>query len=188
MERKAIKEIREKIKKKESANEDKDTVTVHLNVSDSDVILSDYNAEGKEIISGDMATFIDNVTKPIKPKQKIHLKINCNNHSEKNESIFRTAIRNYYVNEFADLDRKLRNNTIMSIIMLCAGLIGFTILWLLSMVNTPFILYTLVEVASWVFIWELVDLLCLQRYFIKYKLYKKANIIYAKISFNKNEK
>ena len=188
MERKGIKEIREKINKMDSANDDKDTVTVHLNVSDSDIILSDYNAEGKEIISSDMATFIDNVTKPIKPRQKIHLKINCNNYSEKNEGKFRNAIKNYYVNEFAELDRKLRNNSIMSIIMLCAGVVGFTILWLLSLINTPFIVYTLVEVASWVFIWELVDLLCLQRYFIKYKLYKKANIIYAKISFNKNEK
>jgi len=188
MERKGIKEIREKINKMDSANDDKDTVTVHLNVSDSDIILSDYNAEGKEIISSDMATFIDNVTKPIKPHQKIHLKINCNNYSEKNEGKFRNAIKNYYVNEFAELDRKLRNNMVMSIIMLCAGVVGFSLLWLLSLINTPFIVYTLVEVASWVFIWELVDLLCLQRYFIKYKLYKKANIIYAKISFNKNEK
>jgi hypothetical protein len=75
MERKGIKEIRAKIRKMESSNDDKDTVIVHLNVSDSDVILSDYNAEGKEIISSDMATFIDNVTKPIKPRQKMHLKI-----------------------------------------------------------------------------------------------------------------
>lgn len=188
MEKNGVKEIRDKIKKMESANDEKDTVIVHLNVSDSDVILSDYNAEGKEIISSDMATFIDNVTKPIKPRQKIHLKINCKNHKEDNENKFRNAIRNYYINEFAELDRKLKNNLVMSVIMFCAGVVGFALLWLLSIWETPFLIYTLVEVASWVFIWELVDLLCLQRYFIRYKLNKKVNIIYAKISFNKSEK
>lgn len=188
MKKKEIVDIRNKIKKMESANDEKDTVIVHLNVSDSDVILSDYNAEGKEIISSDMAIFIDNVTKPIKPRQKIYLKINCKNHSEQNENKFRNAIRNYYINEFAEIDRKLKSNLIMSLIMLCAGLLGFTAHWLLGMINTPFIVSTFIEVASWVFIWEFVDLLCLQRYFIKYKLIKKINIIYAKISFNKNEK
>ena len=188
MKRKGIKEIREKIQKMERANDDKDTVIVHLNISDSEVVLSDYNAEGKEIISSDMATFIDNVTKPIKPKQKVHLKINCKNHSEQNENKFRNAIRNYYINEFAEIDRKLKSNLLMSLIMLCAGLLGFTLHWLLGMINTPFIISTFVEVASWVFIWEFVDLLCLQRYFIRYKLIKKINIIYAKISFNKAEK
>ena len=104
MRKNETKSIREKVKKLERANDEKDTVIVHLNIADSDMILSDYNAEGKEIISSDMATFIDNVTKPIKPRQKIHLKINCKNHSEQNENKFRNAIRNYYINEFAEID------------------------------------------------------------------------------------
>ena len=188
MKKKNIKDIRESIKKMESANDDKDTVIVHLNIKDKDLLYSQYNAEGKEIISGEVATFIDNITKPIKPKQNIHLKVNYTHKDNHDEQKFRNAVRNYYINEFAELDRKLKNNLIMSCIMCFAGVFGFALLWLLSIINTPFIIYTLVEVASWVFIWELVDLICLQRYFIRYKLNKKLNIINAKITFVKMDK
>ncbi|MBE5758223.1 MAG: hypothetical protein E7345_04835 [Clostridiales bacterium] len=185
--REQIKKTKEKIKRLNEHNEERDTVIVHLTIKDESSVLSDFTAEGREIISNEMASFIDNVVKPIKPKQNIHLKIKCNKVNSEKEAVYKNAIKNYYINEFAEIDKKLKTNLIMSMIMLIAGLVGFGLLYILSAINTPFLILELLEVASWVFLWEMVDLLCLQRRFIKYKQLKKLKIIFAKVTFVNND-
>lgn len=182
---KKMKSVREKIKKQDFEIDEDGRTVVNINVKDADSLLSDYNDHGKEIISAEMATFIDNVTKPISVKKEIHLKIACENYSKEKEFEYKGAITNYYINEFAHRDTKLKNNLMISIIMSVIAVLCFTILYFMSVWNAPEILYLLFDVVSWVFAWEAVDQFFLERYFLKFKQYKEMQIIFAKITFRK---
>lgn len=182
---KRIKMVRDRIKNDEFDTDESGRAIVKINITDADNLLSVYNDDGLQIISEDTAEFINNITKPIPHKQDIHLKISCVEYTKDKEQQYKDAITNYYVNEFAHRDVKLKRNMINSIWLLCIGIVLFTVLYFMGKYNAPDILYLLCEVVSWVFVWEAVDVLWIRRHEIKLIQYKELQIIFAKISFTK---
>jgi hypothetical protein len=182
---KRTKIVRDRIKKDEFETDEEGRAIVRINITDADNLLSVYNDDGMQIISEDTAEFINNITKPIPHKQDIHLRISCVEYTKDKEQQYRDAITNYYVNEFAHRDVKLRRNMINSIWLLCVGVVLFTLLYGLAKWEVPDIIYLLCEVVCWVFVWEAVDTLWLRRHEIKLVQYKELQIIFAKISFRK---
>lgn len=182
------KRVKDKIKKNKVDTDKDGRAIVRINIKDADSLLSVYNDNSREIISSETALFIDNVIKTVNPKDDIHLKISCEEYTSDKEQIYKNAITQYYLNEFADKERKLRQNTIMSITTLILAIISFVLLQLFTLWNVPNVIYQLMEVVSWVFAWETIDLLCFQRRLIKYEQIKDVKIIFAKISFKPLEK
>ena len=183
---KRIKVVRNRIKNDEFETDDLGRPVVRINITDADSLLSVYNDDGMQIISEDTAEFINNITKPIPPKQDIHLKISCENYTKDKEEIYKSAITNYYINEFAHRDVKIKHNLINSIWLLIIGVVLFTLLYVMGKWwNVPDVIYLLVEVACWVFVWEAVDNLWIRRHEIKLIQYKELQIIFAEITFTK---
>ena len=158
-----------------------------INITDAESLLSVYNDDGMQIISEDTAEFINNITKPIPHKQDIQLKISCENFTKDKEELYKSAITNYYVNEFAHGDMKLKHNMINSIWLLGVGAVMFTLLYLMGIWNVPEVLYILCVVACWVLVWEAVDVLWIRQHEVKLIQYKRLQIIFAKITFYKLE-
>ena len=117
--------------------------------------------------------------------QEIHLQISCEQYTADKEKKYKSAITNYYINEFAHRDMKLRQNTIISCILLLGAIISFMLFYFLGTVGTPRIILDLLEIFAWVLAWEAVDQFFLQRYLIKFDQMKALQIIYAKITFRK---
>lgn len=186
--RKRTKAIRERIKKDEFDVDEDGRTLVKINITDADNLLSVYNDDGMQIISEETANFINNITKPIPYKNEIHLQISCDKFTKDKEKQYKDAITNYYVNEFAHRDVKLKRNMTNSIWLLSIGIVLFVLLYFMEMWNAPNILYLLCEVVSWVFVWEAVDLLWIRSHEIKLIQYKELQIIFAKITFNKLKK
>ena len=182
---KRFKEVRERIKQDDFDYDDEGRAVVKINITDAESLLSVYNDDGMEIISEDTAEFIDNLTKPIPPKKDIQLQISCDSYTEDKESVYKSAITNYYVNEFAHRDEMLRDRVRVSGVLTLVSIICFMILFFMYKWNVPDIACVLMEVIAWVFAWETVDQFFLQRYFIKKKQYKELQIIYAKITFKR---
>ena len=182
---KRIKEIREHIRKDEIEYDEEGRAVVKINITDAESLLSVYNDHGKEVISAETAHFINNVTKPLSPREDIHLKISCENYTEDKEQEYKDAIKNYYINEFAHRDIQLHRHLMISCVLFVVSILCFSFLYLMSRVNTPDVLYMLFDVISWVFAWEAIDQFFLQRYFLKVKQHKGLQIIYARISFRK---
>lgn len=180
---KRLKSVRERLKAEKFDEDGDGRAIVKINITDADSLLSVYNDDGQEIISSETATFINNVTKPIPARQDIHLQISCDEYTKEKEQVYKNAITNYYLNEFAHNDFILKKNLILSCILFVVATICFTILYLMSVFNAPEILYLLFDVVSWVFMWEAVDQFFLQRHFLKTKQYKELQIIFAKITF-----
>jgi hypothetical protein len=182
--RKKTKIVRDRIKNDQFDVDDDGNVIVKINITDADSLLSVYNDDGMQIISEDTAEFINNITKPIPHRENIQLKISCDNYTKDKEEMYKESITNYYVNEFAHRDVKLKHNLINSIWLLSMGVIMFTLLFFMGEWNVPDVLYVLCEVVCWVFVWEAVDLLWIRRHEIKLIQYKELQIIFAKITFN----
>ena len=71
--------------------------------------------------------------------------------------------------------------------LLVVGVVMFTLLYFMGMWNVPDVFYLLCEVACWVLVWEAVDVLWIRQHEIKLVQYKRLQIIFAKITFNKLE-
>lgn len=180
---KRIKEVREKIANDEFDYDEEGRAIVKINITDAESLLSVYNDDGMEIISEETANFINNITKPIPYRKDIQLQISCDEYTQDKEKVYKNAITNYYINEFAHRDYMLKARLQVSIVLFILSLACFTLLYFMGKWNVPDILYLLFEVVSWVFAWETVDQLILQRYFIKAEQYKELQIIFAKITF-----
>lgn len=183
--REKIKKVKNKLKEDEIEEDSDGRAIVRINITDADSLLSVYNDDGKEIISSETATFIDNVTKPIQYKKEIHLKISCDEYTKEKEHVYKNAITNYYINEFAHVEMKLKNNLIISSILFFIAVVCFSLLYFMGKWNAPDIIYLLFDVLSWVFAWEAFDQFFLQRHFQRVKQYKAMQIIFAKITFKK---
>ena len=179
--RKKVKAIREKIAKDDFDEDKKGRSVIKINVSDEDSILSKYNDDGQEIIGADMADFINNLVKSVPKEKEIVLDVKCNNYTEDKAKRYKNAIVNYYINEFADKDAKLKNNLLISIILFTVGVLGFAALYLLKVIDAYWLIQDIVEVASWVFLWETVDVFFLNRGVLKWKQKRDLKIIFAEI-------
>ena len=177
-----IKNVRNRIAKDAFDYDSEGRVIIEVKVTDPDYLLSPYK-EDKEIISGETATFIDNLVKSAPKDKDLHLMLSCKNYTSDKQDIYKRAVENYYVNEFADKDRQLEHNLFMAMTMLLLGILGFTLLYFMNVWNAPWILCDLVDVAAWVFIWETVDLLMIRRVYLKLQQKKDLKIIFAKMTF-----
>lgn len=183
-----IRKVRESIAKDVFDEDKKGRSVININVSETDCILSKFNDDGMEIISPEMADFINNLVKSVPVKKDIVLNIKCKDYSENKEKRYKKAIKNYYVNEFADKDAKLKNNALISAILFLVGVVGFALLYLLNVFGAHWLIQDIVEVASWVFLWEMVDVLFLNRGILKWKQKRDLKIIYAEIKIEELKK
>ena len=186
--REKIKNVRNRIKNDDFDEDKKGRSVIKINVADDESILSKYNDDGQEIISSEMADFINNLVKSVPKEKDIVLNIKCSNYTEEKEKRYKKAIVNYYVNEFADKDSKLKNNSLISMLLFMIGVIGFVALYLLRTFEAHWLIQDIVEVASWVFLWETLDVFFLNRGIIKWKQKRDLKIIYSEIKFDKLKK
>ncbi len=186
--RKRFKKIRQTVKDDKFELDDEGREIVDITISDSENLLSIYNPDGKKIISTEMANVIDNSTKSTSINKDIHLRFSCNSNSPAKEDIYKQAIKNYYLNEFADKERRLHNNFLITIFVFVMAVLFLALFFILEKVNCPWYLNYFIEIVAWVFAWETVDLIFFQRQLIRYEQRKDLQIIYAHITFLEIEK
>lgn len=186
--RKRFKKIRQTVKDDKFDLDDEGREIVDITISDSENLLSIYNPDGKKIISTEMANVIDNSTKSTSINKDIHLRFSCNSNSPEKEDIYKQAIKNYYLNEFADKERRLHNNFLITIFVFVMAVLFLALFFILEKVNCPWYLNYFIEIVAWVFAWETVDLIFFQRQLIRYEQRKDLQIIYAHITFLEIEK
>ena len=185
--RNRIKRVRKRINSDPWEYDKNGRAIVEINVYDAEVLMSNFDSEGKEVLSKESAEFIDNAVKGIPRKKDIHLYVACQDYNKKKEQEYRNAIVNYYVNEFADKDIKLRSNWIWSTMLLLISFLGFALLHLLHLDEVLYMLSYLLDIGFWVLAWESVDIMVLQQRELRDEQKKDLKIIFSTITFNKLE-
>ena len=77
-------------------------------IHDNKEFLSLYCSDNQEIITQEVASFLDSKSKLIKQNKPLHIIIKNDKISENEKKIYSKAIKNYYYNEIIDLERSLK--------------------------------------------------------------------------------
>lgn len=150
-------------------------VVININVEKGEDIFSPFESENK-IINSELASFLDNQISAIPPKEQLHLKISTENPDAKG------AIVNYYRNRFSDVQRRIKSNWFIFGLLAVLTLASLTLLVAIPGLEEQKILYTLMEITSWVFGWETIDNVAFKRTTLKYERQKIISVLNAKIS------
>lgn len=155
-----------------------------MNVLDDTTFLAPYTGSEGKVISSEAAEFLDNsIVFPVTMKKGVMVRITskCIDDEEKVE--YEKAIRNFYKARLMDVYHSLMRNSVLAIIMLVIGVLILSAEIVLRYRGLDSILLEVTDIAAWVFLWEAVDLLFLQRTILSYDRSKALSLFEAKIVF-----
>jgi hypothetical protein len=151
--------------------------TIRMNVSDDSNFLSVFSENDTPVISRDVAEFIEESTYSPKPADGLTLCIKSNCIDDDEKILYRKAIRVYYTEKYAAVNRELKKN---HLIALALGVIGIFVLAAAIVVGYFYesaIWAEVIDIVAWVFLWEAVDIAFLETR--KLKLDRQKYIAYV---------
>ena len=144
--------------KKELKSRDKsfnDIETINVKVKHEEEIYSGYNNDRNEVLNPALSDFLVENAESLHKRSKLRIKIFSDFSLEEHELF--SAIKNKFKGEFESYERKLKQTAIFSLVVLILGILFLGIFVLEEMFFRNVVLSIILEIASWVFIWEAVD-------------------------------
>lgn len=179
-----MREVKKQSKIKDNISYDSENrAIVPISVENDDGFLSPYSIKGEEIISQDVANFLEDNIAGNPLKNGLHLQIQGKTIDDMEEKRYENGIRNYYRKKVLDANRDLKRNAIASLIMFLIGCLILTLYLVIEFSNSHHILAGIIDIAAWVFVWEAVDLFLIQRKLLKLKAIRYYELFNSKISF-----
>ncbi|MBP3619074.1 MAG: hypothetical protein J6J24_00265 [Clostridia bacterium] len=139
---------------------------ISVKAADGENIFSSYNFDGNEKLKPELSEFIYDKAKFTRPNQDIRIKVYTNEEVKPEE--VQKAIRNNFKKDYIELKNKSKRNLFFSAIMLIVGLLGMSLLLLMHKYFYNVYLEVVIEIATWVFIWEAIDSFFLRRVSIRH--------------------
>lgn len=140
---------------------------INVKASQHSQIFSDYNFDSNEKLSSELGDFIWDKAKFVPPSKDIRIKLYTDADVEEVE--VQTAIKNHFKKDYIEQKNEMVRNLIFSGIMLILGVIFLSFLLLMHKYFYNVYLEIIIEIATWVFIWEAVDSYFLRRASIRRK-------------------
>lgn len=154
-------------------------------VSDDDCFLSPYSVRGNEVISNEVADFLENNLSSYPIGSKLSIEIKGDTVDKVEEERYKKGIKNFYFNKIVDVNRKLKENLKISLLMLIIGVIVLSAYLVLEYIGQYHILASVIDIMAWVFIWESIDLYFIRRKGLKLDKLRFYSLYDSKITFKK---
>lgn len=168
--------------KKELKSQDKsfnEIETINIKVKSEEELYSGYNYDKNEVINPALGDFLLEKAEALPVKSKLRLKFFSDVNIREHELF--SALKNKFKGEFENYQRKLKKTALFSLVVLILGILFLGLFILEEMFfHTP-VLSIILEIASWVFIWEAVDAFFLERLSFKEKRLQMARIYDAEM-------
>lgn len=155
---------------------------INININDKESVLSPFSND-KVIISSDLVEFLDYKLSPVVIKNDIQLNISCKNLEEEDKKIYEQAIKNYYEDLYHIKKREVHRKTLISLILLLAGIFVIAITLILEETGNNIIKARVNDIVAWVFVWEAVDIFFFQRPKVSFDKRKSLKMMNATISY-----
>lgn len=168
---------------KQTKNENKKPASISLTVYDDSSFLSPYSSDNEEIISDEVAGFLENSAKQIKPTSSLKINIKSKTIAENEKPVYLRAIKNYYENESTEIKRNLKFNLIATLILFAISVVVLLVLFLVVAKFNIQVLTEIVTIMAWVFLWEAVDLFFIRRPLLRRELHRCENLKNSEIVF-----
>lgn len=136
-------------------------------------------AAGEEMISGEFADYLLQKSRVLPLRKDIEIVLEG---EDDLKDRVKTGVVNYFEKSFADYDRQLTSNGIVSLVFIGMAVLIFALMFTLkALTNMGEILLEIMDIAGWVFAWETVDMFFIQRKIIKIKMLRSYNLLKARI-------
>lgn len=168
--------------KKELKSRDKsfnDIETINAKVKHEEEIYSGYNYDRNEVLNPALSDFLVEKAESLHKRSNLRIKIFSDFSLEEHELF--SAIKNKFKGEFESYERKLKQTAIFSLVVLILGILFLGIFVLEEMFFHNVVLSIILEIASWVFIWEAVNSFFLEQMALKEKWRQMARLYDAEI-------
>lgn len=143
---------------------------------------SDYSTNEHITIKEDFHEHIMNLADDKSIKNNVEINIHLSNHATLEEKqTLATAIKSYSKYKIQDIANRIRLYCMIAFLLTCAG-VGLSLIYFFANI-TNIVVEFFLEIGTWVFIWELVDILSFQIPSIKFKSYLYKRIVNSKINF-----
>lgn len=158
---------------------------IRLHVNDVDSFLAPLSVDGVPVISDDTAYLLNFYLKnmSVDSDEELCFLITGHDLSDSEKEIYKKAIKNYYKEEFVDIADKFKDNLRGTISMFVIGTILFAVKFLLKEYVSFTSLFEFVDIVSWVFLWEGLDMLAFRRPELREKQIRNLKILEAEIIF-----
>ena len=173
----SVKKLKKELKSKE--NSFNDIETINIKIKSEEELYSGYNYDKNEVLNPALGDFLLEKAEALPVKSKLRLKFFSDVNIKEHELF--SAIKNKFKGEFENYQRKLKKTALFSLVVLILGILFLGLFILEEMFFQTPILSIILEIVSWVFIWEAVDAFFLQRSSLKEKRLQMARIYDAEM-------
>lgn len=159
---------------------------IRMNVTDDGGFLSPLSVAGAPLISAETAAFLDINVKHDLTDSGVKLIISSDAIDDGEKLVYEQAIKNYYRVEYKETWKELRRNAVSAIVMLLFSACVFALAVVLeTTTGANAVILNMLDVFAWVFTWEAVDMLFLQRPKLRKQQKRNAAAFDAEIVFQK---
>lgn len=153
---------------------------IEINLSNGN-IYDEYSTDSE--LSPTIFEFVDKVFRLVKKKADLEIDITYpstmkDEEKDKIEKLFKS----HYAINIVKSNEEIKRHNIVAIILLIFGIIVYGAYGLLEYFKMDFIFQGVIEIASWVFIWESVDMFFLSNFGSRLERMKNIKIFNAKIN------
>ena len=152
---------------------------INIKVDNKEQVISKFSYDENDKLNKELSEFILDKTKTMMLSKDIQLNFYTTSPIEKQE--IKTTLYNHFNEEYIEVRHELKRANIFSLIMLILGILSLSILILAHKFFNYFYFTTILEIASWVFVWECVDSFFLKRSHIKRQCLLMKKLYSAKI-------
>ena len=153
---------------------------IEINLSNGN-IYDEYSTDSE--LNPTIFEFVDKVFRLVKKKADLEIDITFpsamkDEEKDKIEKLFKS----HYAINIVKSNEEIKRHNIVSIFLLFFGIIVYGAYGLLEYFKMDFIFQGVIEIASWVFIWEAVDMFFLSNFGSRLERMKNIKIFNAKIN------
>lgn len=179
-----LKELKRNVEIAETIEETADgNAIIDIAVNSVDDFYSPYSPSGYRLLNPEMVNYIEEFTTGVPKKQGFTFRISAKSIDEQDKKRLETSIRRTYAERIAKINEELKRNLMNSIIFLAIGLIFLAGVIIANANQWSFTLSEVLDIISWVFVWESVDTFFMERYKKKVEKIKCVKLAVAEITF-----
>lgn len=162
---------------------------IEIGLEDIDDFYSPYSLKSNKQIDKDVDDHITNVANYIPINKDIDLDIYLEKMPDsKTQKEAITTFRKSYAEYLLELNAEKKRLLILASILFLIGISFLTCLFVLNLSEKSLFVYSLVEIAAWVFVWEALDISCFHCHSINVKSKRAKKLLNADITFKTYKK
>jgi len=153
---------------------------IEINLSNRN-IYDEYSTDSE--LNPAIFEFVEKVFRLVKRKANLEIDITYPSEmSEEEKDKIEKLFKSHYAISIVKSGEEIKKHNIVSILLLIFGVLIYGVYGLLEYFKVDFIFRGVIEIASWVFIWEAVDMFFLSNFGSRIERIKNVKIFNAKIN------